>query len=117
MEDMQIKKSLGGRPLQAIKKEYKISVRFSRQEYFILKEKAKEAGIKPSVFIRQAVIKAIIISRISAEEMKYYRELSGMSSNINQMTRIANREGLFAAMQYFQQYRERFDYALQKLKS
>jgi hypothetical protein len=116
MENVHVKKSKGGRPLQPFKKEIKISVRFNRQEYFILKEKAISAGIKPSAYIRQVVIKAKIGSRISAEEMQLLRQLAGMATNINQVARVCHREGLFEAMQYFETYRKQLDYVIRKLK-
>lgn len=116
MEDVIMKKSKGGRPVQPVKKDIKISVRFSRQEYFILKEKAISAGIKPCAYIRHVVIKAKISSRITVEEMQLLRQLAGMATNINQMAKVCNREGLFEAMQYFQQYRKQLDYVMQKLK-
>lgn len=117
MEDVMMKKSKGGRPLQPFKKDIKISVRFNRQEYFILKEKAISAGIKPSAYIRQVVIKAKTSSRISVEEMQLLRQLAGMATNINQVARVCNREGLFEAMQYFEMYRKQLDYIMQKLKT
>jgi hypothetical protein len=116
MEDVPVKKSKGGRPLQPFKKDIKISVRFNRQEYFILKEKANSAEIKPSAYIRQVVIKAKITSRISIEEIQLFRQLAGMAVNINQVARICHREGLFEAMQYFELYRKRLDGIMQKLK-
>lgn len=116
MEDVPVKKSKGGRPLQSLKKDIKISVRFNRQEYFILKEKAISAGIKPSAYIRQVVIKTKITSRISIEEMQLFRQLAGMAVNINQVARVCHREGLFEAMQYFELYRKQLDGVMQKLK-
>ena len=116
MENVFVKKSKGGRPLQLLKKDIKISVRFNRQEYFILKEKANSAGIKPSAYIRQVIIKAKISCKISVEEMQLFRQLAGMATNINQVARVCHREGLFEAMQYFEQYRKQLDGVMQKLK-
>ena len=114
MEQMNEKRSKGGRPLKAVRKDIRISVRFNRQEYFILKERAASAGIKPSVFIRQAAIKAKITTRLSTEEVQLIRQLAGMATNINQVARACHREGLFEAMRYFEEYRKALDHVMQK---
>lgn len=116
MDNKKISKSKGGRPALSVRKDIKLTVRFSRQEYFILKEKAGAAGINPSVYIRQAAIKAKITARLSTEEAQLVRQLAGMATNINQVARVCNREGLFEAMRYFEEYRKQFDLVMQKLK-
>lgn len=117
MEEVSLKRSKGGRPLKAVRKDIRISVRLNRQEYFILRERAGSAGIKLSVFIRQSVIKAKITGRLSPEEVQLIRQLAGMATNINQVARVCHREGLFEAMRYFEEYRKQFDHIMKKLRS
>lgn len=117
MEAQKTNKSKGGRPKLSVKKEIKLTVRFNRQEYFILKEKAATAGMNPSMYIRQAAIKAKITARLTTDEVQLVRQLAGMATNINQVARVCNREGLFEAMRYFDNYRKQLELVMQKLKS
>ncbi|MDH7464674.1 plasmid mobilization relaxosome protein MobC [Chitinophagaceae bacterium 26-R-25] len=117
MEAEKKTKKKTGRPPKTNKKEVRACVRFSKLEYFILEQKAKKAGINVSTYLRQLAIKATITSRLSPEEITICRQLIGMASNINQVARVCHREGLYEAMQYFEQYRKAFDTILQKLKA
>ncbi len=116
METVQVKKKKAGRPAKTIKKEIRACVRFTRYEYFIIKEKAAEAGVNASVYIRQTAINGKIIPRLSEDELHFVRQLAGMSSNMNQVAKVCHREGLFEAMQYFENYRNHIDHILKKLK-
>src|SRR5664279_3106749 len=109
METVNKKQKKAGRPSKAIKKETRACVRFSNHEYFIIREKAAQAGVKPSVYIRQTATQAKIVPRLSEEEMHFLRQLVGMSNNMNQVAKVCNREGLFEAMQYFESYRNEVD--------
>lgn len=111
----EIKKA--GRPVKSIKKEIRACVRFSKYEYYIIKEKAVQAGVNTSVYIRQIAIHAKIMHRITEEELHFVRQLAGISNNINQVAKICNQEGLYEAMQYFENYRNLIDDVLKKFKS
>ena len=117
MESLSRKQKKAGRPAKAIKKEIRACVRFTRHEYFIIREKAVQAGVNASVYIRQTAIQGKIITRLTAEEIQTVRQLIGMSVNINQVAKICHREGLFEAMQYFEYYRNQIDQLLKQLKS
>lgn len=116
METVNKKQKKAGRPVKAIKKEIRACVRFTRHEYFIIREKAVQAGVNASVYIRQTAIQARIIPRLSGEELQIVRQLIGMSVNINQVAKICHREGLYEAMQFFEHYRSLIDDLLKKLK-
>lgn len=116
METVSKKQKKAGRPNKAIKKEIRACVRFTRHEYFIVREKAVQTGVNASEYIRQTAIRAKIISRLTVEEVQTVRQLIGMSVNINQVAKICHREGLFEAMQYFEYYRNQIDQLLKKLK-
>ena len=117
MEEKNVSRSKGGRPKVTVRKDIKFTVRFSKHDYFILKEKAGSAGVNPSMFIRQAAIKAKITARFSIDEMQLIRQLAGMATNINQLVRVCHRQGLYEAMRYFGEYQKQFDGIMQKLKS
>lgn len=116
METVNKKQKKAGRPLKVIKKEVRACVRFTKYEYFIIKEKAAQAGVNASVYIRQTAIHSKIIPRLTEEQIQFVRQLVGMSTNLNQVAKVCHREGLFEAMQYFENYRNLIDGALKKLK-
>lgn len=116
METGNKKQKKAGRPTKAIKKEIRTTVRFTRYEYFIVREKAAQAGVNASVYIRQAAVQAKVISRLTGEEIQTVRQLIGLSGNINQVAKVCHREGLFEAMQYFERYRNQIDQLLKKLR-
>lgn len=116
MEIVNEKQKQAGRPLKQIKREVRACVRFSNYEYFIIKEKSDQAGVKVSEFIRQTAITSKIIQRLTSEEVHYVRQLIGMSGNLNQVAKVCNRDGLYEAMQYFENYRNLIDTVILKLK-
>jgi len=106
-----------GRPIKISKKETRKTIRFSTEEYFIVKEKAAKAGIKPSEFIRQAAIYANIKTRLTQEERIFIKALVGMANNINQIAKACHRENVLQAMYYFQSTIKQLDEILKKLKN
>jgi hypothetical protein len=117
METVRVKRKKAGRPAKTVKKEIRVSVRFTRPEYFTIKEKAAKAGLKPSAYIRQVGIYAIVIPRLTDEERQFARQLIGMANNLNQLAKSCHQEGALRAMMYFESYRTQLDEILKKLKS
>jgi hypothetical protein len=115
MEPVREKKRKAGRPAQIIKKEVRTAVWFSKTEYFIIRQKASKAGVKPSTFIRQIAINGEVTRWLSEEERQFVRQLIGMSNNLNQLAKNSYREGMLKAMFYFEAYRNQFDVLLKKL--
>ena len=94
METMRMKKKKGGRPSKKLKRELRVTVRFSRLEHYILQQKATKAGMNVSEFIRPAAIYGKVIARQTEEERYFTRQLVGMANNLNQMAKLANTEGI-----------------------
>ncbi len=94
METVRMKKKKGGRPTKKLKRELRITARFSKLEHYILQQKAGKAGINVSEFLRQAAITGKVSARLTEEERKVIRQLIGMANNLNQMAKVANREGM-----------------------
>ena len=84
----------GGRPLKKVKRESHIRVRLTSTEHFLIGEKSKKAGMKISEWFRKSAIRAKVLSRVSKEDLASLRMLSGMANNLNQLTRLAHRQGL-----------------------
>ena len=117
METGSARKKVIGRPTKPIKKEVRAAIRFTKAEYFIIKEKAATAGVKPSFFIRQTAIHAMVKSRLTEEERHFVRQLIGMSNNLNQLVKSCHQEGVFKAMVYFENYRKSIDELLKNLRN
>ena len=94
METVRMKKKKGGRPTKSLKRELRVTARFSKLEHYILQQKAGKAGINVSEFLRQTAITAKLTARLTEEERNIIRQLIGMANNLNQMAKVANREGM-----------------------
>jgi hypothetical protein len=111
------KKLPPGRPRKAVKKEITIGIRFSRIEHFVIKEKSSIAGVKPSEYIRRITLAGIVKARITDEDRHLVRQLVGMANNLNQLTKLANQQGLMRIVLHFEEYRNKIDGLLKALKN
>lgn len=82
-------KNMAGRKL----KEKVISARISGIEYMALKKRAKDAGVSLSKFVRSVLLTGKVVQRISKSDTDILRKLSGEANNLNQLAKVANREG------------------------
>lgn len=85
----------GGRPVKGVteKLKYRITVKMATEDYYLLKSKAKSAGVSASEFIRGCVTQGRVKERLSKEHGDLIRKLCGMANNLNQLARKANAEG------------------------
>ena len=116
METVSMKNKKAGRPAKAVKKEVRACVRFSKAEYFIVKEKAAKAGVNASAYIRQLAIATHVKTRLTDEERHFVRQMIGMASNLNQLAKTYHKEGVLRSMMYFEKYRNQLDDLLKRLK-
>ena len=77
----------------AEKKGYKVSLKMATEEFYLLKSKARLAGITLSEYVRCAVKKSEVKQRLAPEHLGYVRQLSGMANNINQIAKKTNIAG------------------------
>lgn len=63
------------------------------EDYYLLKSKAKSAGISPSEFVRGCIRSGEVKERLTKEHCDHIRKLCGMANNLNQLARKANAEG------------------------
>lgn len=89
------KRNKGGRPAKnaAEKLKYRITVKMATEDYYLLKSRAKSAGISPSEFVRSGIRNGEVKERLTKEHCDYIRKLCGMANNLNQLARKANAEG------------------------
>jgi hypothetical protein len=116
MEAAAMKKKKGGRPPKKLKRELRVTARFSRLEHHILQQRAGKAGINISELIRQAAIYGKVIARQTEEEKHFTRQLVGMANNFNQMAKLAHQEGLASVHCDFEQYLHLVNCLLSKLQ-
>lgn len=85
----------GGRPVKGVteKLKYRITVKMATEDYYLLKSKAKSAGVSASEFIRSCITQGGVKERLSKEHGDLIRTLCGMANNLNQLARKANAEG------------------------
>lgn len=93
--DKQERTSKGGRPVKGVteKLKYRITVKMATEDYYLLKSKAKSAGVSASEFIRGCITQGGVKERLSKEHGDLIRKLCGMANNLNQLARKANAEG------------------------
>ncbi len=103
-----------GRPPKAIKQEKFIGYFVTRVQHFIIHQKATQAGVNISDYMRQMAIHGQIKPRWSEEDRQLFRKLVAMSNDINQLARSAEKEGATNIMLYFNQYRNRIDEVLKQ---
>ena len=116
MKPVVTKKKKAGRPVKDIKKEVRITIRFTRAEHFIVKEKTRLAGIHTAAYIRKAALFVPIQGRLTEEERNFIRQLIGLANNINQLAKTARLEGMLKALYYFESTRKQLDGLLKKLR-
>ena len=106
----------GGRPRKIIKRESATGVRFTKVEYFVIKQKALKAGMRVTNYIREMALNGSVITRTSEEERHFIRQLIGISNNLNQLAKKAHQEGLLTAIMHFEKYRNIIDELLEQLR-
>ena len=89
------RKNKGGRPVKGVaeKLKYRVTVKMATEDYYLLKSKAKSAGVSASEFIRGCISEGSVRERLSKEHGDLIRKLCGMANNLNQLARKANAEG------------------------
>ena len=88
------KKTKGGRPKKTTTRCAVLVVRLTPTERLHIESKAKAAGIKAAAWFRSAAKTAVIQPRFTPEEMGYLRSLAGLANNLNQLVKLAHRNGL-----------------------
>lgn len=80
-------KNRGGRPTKKLseKRRYAVLLKLNTMEYFTLKSKASEAGVNKNEYLRSLISECSIKPRVTPEQMREIRQLSGIANNINQI--------------------------------
>ncbi|PAW93913.1 hypothetical protein CKK33_10575 [Mucilaginibacter sp. MD40] len=105
-------KHKGGRPKTSIKRESHAKIRLTATERLVYDKRAKEAGMSLSDFVRAAAKSARVTARLSVDDMKLMRMLAGLANNLNQLTRLAHRDGLLSVARKCSEVLNEIDQAL-----
>ena len=62
-------------------------------QYYAIRKRAVEAGLRVSEYVRQAVVSAEVIPRLNRQDADTIRKLAGEANNINQLAHRANAGG------------------------
>lgn len=91
----------GGRPPKKRMEKYHrvVSTKLTELQYYAIRKRALQAGLPLSNYIRQAVIRGKIVSRISRQDAEVIRQLAGEANNLNQLARRANAGGFVLIVQ------------------
>jgi len=110
-----VPKNKGGAPRKNIKREKDIRVRLNASERFLIDSKAKEAGMRPSNWVRAAAKSAKVVPRLSAADLGILRMLTGLANNFNQLVKLAHTYGLLTVARKCQEIIAEIDKVLKKL--
>lgn len=92
---IEIKDKPGGRPVKKTleRQNRVVSTKLTKLQYYAVKRRAQEAGVKVSEYVRQAIISAEVIPRLNRQDADAIRKLVGEANNINQLAHRANAGG------------------------
>jgi hypothetical protein len=90
-----------GRPPKdsAERKQQKVTVKMTMQDYRTFGFKARMANITMSEYIRRLIHSSEVKQRLSPEHLGYVRQIAGMANNLNQIAKRANTAGYLEAHQ------------------
>lgn len=86
----------GGKPRKKLseKRSYSVLLKLNTMEYLMLKTKANKAGINRNEFLKMLISESQVKARVTPEQMKGIKQLTGMANNINQIARRLNTYGV-----------------------
>jgi hypothetical protein len=105
-----------GRPPKAIKQEKFIGYFVTNEQHAIIQEKAEQAKVNISDYMRQMAVNGYVKIRWTAEDVAMLKELVQLSNELHAVAGIAEREGVLSAMLFFGKYRDKIDEFSKKLR-
>ena len=80
----------------ADKLKYRLTVKMATSDYYMLKGKARSAGMSAGEFLRGCMRDGHVKERLTPEHTGYIRQLCGMANNLNQLAHEAHLSGYAA---------------------
>lgn len=72
-----------------------VTVKFSKPDYEMLRHRSKNANRTLAEYIRDSAFDARIVAKHSAEDAAIIRNLTGMTNNLNQITKLSHHTGFY----------------------
>lgn len=90
-----IRNKSGGRPVKNRVSKYQqvVSTKLTEVQFYAVKLRAAEVGLKISEYVRQAIVSAKVTPRLNRQDADTIRRLAGEANNINQLAHRANAGG------------------------
>jgi hypothetical protein len=101
---------------QIAERTFRISVSLNREEHERINAAAAQGGIGVAAYVRAMVFRGRLIARLTEEEKALFREMIGVSRDLNRLIRIAQEQGMTDAVSALARYRESVDKLLNKIK-
>jgi hypothetical protein len=105
-----------GRRPKAVRQEKNIGLFVTNEQYAVICEKAAQARVNLSDYMRQAAVSGIVKIRWTEEEVGWLKRLVELSNDLHAVVGIAEKEGMVSAMLFFAKYRDQIDAVIKKLK-
>ena len=85
----------GGRPAKNRVNKYQkvVSTKLTELQFYAIRKRAAEAGLRVSEYVRQAVVSAEVTPQLNRQDADTIRKLAGEANNINQLAHRANAGG------------------------
>ncbi|HEY8967479.1 MAG TPA: hypothetical protein VIM64_00265 [Puia sp.] len=104
-----------GRPKKAVTRDKNIGFFVTQAQYFIIQQKAAQAGVNISDYLRQMSIFGKVLTRWTPEEKELFKKMVGMSNDLHQVAIVARQEGALSALLCFERYRQAMDEVIKRM--
>jgi len=104
-----------GRPKKAVTRDKNIGFFVTQAQYFIIQQKAAQAGVNISDYMRQMAIFGKIATRWTPEEKELFKKMVSMSNDLHQVAMVARQEGALSALLCFERYRQAMDEVIKRM--
>ena len=108
-------KRTGRRP-KAVRQEKNIGFFVTHEQYAVICEKAAQAKVNLSDYMRQTAVNGFVKIRWTEEEVGWLKRLVELSNDLHAMVGVAEKEGVVSAMLLFGMYRDQIDAVIKKLR-
>jgi hypothetical protein len=83
------------RPVKPIKRQKKLTLYYTRAEYAVIDRLAERHGLTKAEYARLKSLDCKLKPRLTPQECDFYRKLTGMANNLNQLAHAVNRGEVF----------------------
>ena len=87
-------KRAGGRPKSTDPKPARATVRFTKIEYLVVKQRAKNAQLTVADYCRQAVLTGKVSPKLDPAMLPALHELRELGNTLSQLARLAHTDGI-----------------------